>query len=67
MAEKVEQFTVEAKRVVSIKEVYEFLKLIRQSEYSIVEHLHQQPTKISILSLLLNLDSHREALLKVLN
>ena len=53
--------------MVSEKEACEFLKLIKHSEYSIVEQLHQQPAKISILALLLNSEPHRAALLKVLN
>ena len=53
--------------MVSEKEACEFLKLIKHNEYSIVEQLHQQPAKISILALLLNSEPHRAALLKVLN
>jgi hypothetical protein len=45
----------------------EILKLIKKSEYKMVEQLMQTPSKISILSLLLNSDAHREALMKVLD
>ncbi|XP_058733755.1 uncharacterized protein LOC131605416, partial [Vicia villosa] len=38
-----------------------------QSEYKIVDQLMQTPSKISILSLLLNSEAHREALMKVLD
>ncbi|XP_017644172.1 uncharacterized protein LOC108484780 [Gossypium arboreum] len=48
-------------------EAKEFLKFLRHSEYSVVEQLHQQPDRISILALLLNLEVHRNALMKVLN
>ncbi|WJX95006.1 hypothetical protein P8452_76371 [Trifolium repens] len=49
------------------KEDDEFLKIIKRSEYKIVDQLNQTPSKISILSLLLNSEAHRKALLKVLN
>jgi len=45
----------------------EVLKLIKRSEYKVVDQLLQTPSKISILSLLLNSEAHREALLKVLD
>ncbi|XP_058740943.1 uncharacterized protein LOC131613274, partial [Vicia villosa] len=45
----------------------EILKLIKRSEYKIVDQLMQTPSKISILSLLLNSEAHREALMKVLD
>ena len=47
-------------------EVNEFLKFIKHSEYSIVEQLHKMPIKIFLLSLMLNSEPHREAMLKVL-
>jgi len=49
------------------KEAAEFLRFIKHSEYSIVDQLNKQPAKISVLSLLLNSEAHRNALLKVLN
>ena len=51
---------------VSEAEANEFLKFIKYNEYSIVEQLHKLPTKISLLSLILNFEPHREAMLKVL-
>jgi hypothetical protein len=51
----------------TLKENDEFLKIIKRSEYKIVDQLNQTPSKISILSLLLNSEPHRRALLKVLN
>ena len=48
------------------KEADEFLKFIKHSEYSIVEQLHKLLTKISLLALMLNFESHGEAMLKVL-
>ncbi|XP_050908928.1 uncharacterized protein LOC127122670 [Lathyrus oleraceus] len=46
-------------------EAEEFLRIIK-SEYKLVDHLQQTPSKISILSLLLSSEGHREALLKIL-
>jgi hypothetical protein len=45
----------------------EVMKLIKRSEYKIVDQLLQTPSKISILSLLMNSEAHREALMKVLD
>ncbi|XP_050876694.1 uncharacterized protein LOC127080417 [Lathyrus oleraceus] len=52
--------------VVQSEDAVEFLKLIKRSDYKMVDQLHQTPSKISILSLLLSSQAHREALLKVL-
>ena len=49
------------------KDSDEILKLIKRSEYKVVDQLLQTPFKIFIMSLLLNSDAHREALIKVLN
>ncbi|KAI5418318.1 hypothetical protein KIW84_042818 [Lathyrus oleraceus] len=50
------------------KEDYdEMLRLIKRSEYNIVDQLLQTPSKISVLSLLMNSEPHREALQKVLD
>ncbi|KAK5770254.1 hypothetical protein PVK06_046404 [Gossypium arboreum] len=57
----------EAKKPVDKEEAQEFLKFIKHSEYNVVEQLSKQPARISVLSLLLNLEPHRNALLKVLN
>ncbi|KAI5390126.1 hypothetical protein KIW84_075450 [Lathyrus oleraceus] len=45
----------------------EMLRLIKKSEYNVVDQLLQTPSKISVLSLLLNSEPHREALKKVLD
>ncbi|GAU46908.1 hypothetical protein TSUD_299590 [Trifolium subterraneum] len=45
----------------------EILELIKKSEYKVVDQLMQTPSEISVLSLLLNVDTHREALMKVLD
>ncbi|KAA3469408.1 RNA-directed DNA polymerase (Reverse transcriptase), Ribonuclease H-like protein [Gossypium australe] len=48
-------------------EAKEFLKFLKHSECSVVEQLHKQSAHISVLALLLNSESHRSALIKVLN
>ena len=45
----------------------EILKLIKRSEYKIVDQLLQTPSKISLLALLRDSGAHREALMKVLD
>ncbi|XP_050895541.1 uncharacterized protein LOC127102176 [Lathyrus oleraceus] len=52
--------------VVQSEDDVEFLKLIKRSDYKVMDQLHQTPSKISILSMLLNSKAHMEALLKVL-
>uniref|UniRef100_A0A2N9IHC6 G-patch domain-containing protein n=1 Tax=Fagus sylvatica TaxID=28930 RepID=A0A2N9IHC6_FAGSY len=49
------------------EEATDFLRIIKSSEYSIVKQLSKMPSHISVLSLLLASESHRKALLKVLN
>lgn len=44
----------------------EFLKPIKRSDYRVRDQLHQTPSKISILSLLINSEAHRTTLIKVL-
>ncbi|KAI5398802.1 hypothetical protein KIW84_064255 [Lathyrus oleraceus] len=51
-----------------MKEDYdEMLRLIKTSEYNVVDQLLQTPSKISVLSLLMNSEPYREALQKVLD
>src|ERR1043165_7669900 len=45
----------------------EILKLIKKSEYKVVDQLLQTPSKILTLFLLLNFEAHREALMRVLD
>ncbi|XP_012461631.1 uncharacterized protein LOC105781657 [Gossypium raimondii] len=61
------QLEQEVKKAVNEEEAHEFLNFIKHSEYSVVEQLNKQPARISVLSLLLNSEPHRNALLKVLN
>ncbi|XP_012453560.2 uncharacterized protein LOC105775604 [Gossypium raimondii] len=52
---------------VTENEAREFLKFLKHSEYSVVEQLHKQLARISVLALLLSSEAHRSALMKVLN
>ena len=49
------------------EEAKEFLKFLKHSEYNVVEQLHKQLARISVLALLLSFEAHRSALMKVLN
>ena len=49
------------------KDAEEFLRIIKKSDYNVVDQLGKTPSKISILSLLLYSEHHRNALLKLLN
>ncbi|KAK9029881.1 hypothetical protein V6N11_031323 [Hibiscus sabdariffa] len=48
-------------------EAKEFLKILKHSEFNVVEQLNRLPARISMLSLLLSSELHRNALLKILN
>src|SRR3954471_6181299 len=52
---------------VSPKDVEELLRIIRKSDYKVVEQLGQTQSKISILQLLMCSEGHRNALLRILN
>ncbi|XP_050914741.1 uncharacterized protein LOC127129632 [Lathyrus oleraceus] len=47
-------------------EVDEFLRIIKKSGYRVVDQLNQTPSKISMLSLLMCSEAHRDALVKFL-
>ena len=49
------------------EEACEFLKLIKQSDYKIIEQLNRTPARISLLSLFLNSKPYKQVLMKVLN
>ncbi|XLT01038.1 hypothetical protein HN51_050389, partial [Arachis hypogaea] len=52
---------------VSKEAAHEFYKFIKQNEYQVVYQLNRTPTKISVLSLLMNSEPQRMALMKILN
>jgi hypothetical protein len=58
---------LEVNKPVTEEETNELLKLMKHSEYSIVDQLKKTPAKISIMSLILSSEPHRNALQKVLN
>jgi hypothetical protein len=66
-AEEFEMEVGQSKKMVPQEGAEEFLRIIRKSDYKIIDQLGQTPSKISILSLLLSSEAHREALLKILN
>lgn len=60
--------TVDAPRSDDVnREVEELLRIIKKSDYKVVDHLSQTPSKISILSLLLCSETHRNALMRLLS
>ncbi|KAH1228864.1 hypothetical protein GmHk_10G028767 [Glycine max] len=54
-------------RAVTLEEAHEFLRLIQQSEFKVVEQLNKTPARISLLELLISSEPHRALLVKVLN
>ena len=58
---------LEVNKPVIEEETNEFLKLMKHSEYCVVDQLKKTPAKISIMSLILSSEPHRNALQKVLN
>ncbi|XP_052888079.1 uncharacterized protein LOC108468597 [Gossypium arboreum] len=65
--EKMVRLELPINEPVTEKEAREFLKFLKHSEYSMVEQLHKQSARISVLALFLSLETHRSALMKVLN
>ncbi|XP_058757379.1 uncharacterized protein LOC131630634 [Vicia villosa] len=49
------------------KEMDEILKLIKMSDYKVVDQLHRTPYKISIMELLTSSPAHRDSLMKILD
>jgi len=58
---------LEVNKLVTEEKTNEFLKLMKHSEYCIMDQLKKTPTKISIMSLILSSEPHHNALQKVLN
>ncbi|KAF1869198.1 hypothetical protein Lal_00048480 [Lupinus albus] len=65
--ETTELFPEKMERKVSEEEACEFLRFIKQSEYQVIDQLSRTPAKVSLLSLLMNSEAHREVFFKVLN
>jgi len=64
IAEKGDDFS---KREISAEEATEFLRIIQQSEFKVIEQLNKTPSRISLLGLLMNSEPHRALLVKILN
>ncbi|KAF1855177.1 hypothetical protein Lal_00032280 [Lupinus albus] len=62
--EVTELFPEKMEREVSEEEACEFLRFIKQSEYQVIDQLSRTPAKVSLLSLLMNSEAHREVLFK---
>lgn len=56
-----------SKKTVPKEEADEFLKLIKMSDYNLVYQLSQTLSKISMFSLLLSSEAHKEYILKTMN
>lgn len=48
-------------------EVEEFMRIIKKSNYKVVDQLNQTPSKISMMSLLLSSGAHMDSLMRVFN
>jgi len=55
------------KKEVSLKEASEFLCIIQQSEFKVIEQLNKTPARVFLLELLMSSEPHRALLVKVLN
>ncbi|KAL5137935.1 hypothetical protein HKD37_10G028212 [Glycine soja] len=57
----------DGKKEVSLEEASEFLRIIQQSEFKVIEQLNKTPAGVSLLELLMSSEPHRALLVKVLN
>ncbi|KAH1189445.1 hypothetical protein GmHk_20G057209 [Glycine max] len=57
----------DGKKEVSLEEASEFLRIIQQSEFKVIEQLNKTPARVSLLELLMSSEPHRALLIKVLN
>lgn len=64
---EMQEMHLSPKVVVTCEEAEEFLRIIKKSDYKVVDQLNQTPSKISMLSLLLSSEAHRDSLIKVLS
>ena len=55
------------KKEVSLEEADEFLRIIQQSEFKVIEQFNKTPARVSLLELLMSSEPHRALLVKVLN
>ncbi|KAH1202900.1 hypothetical protein GmHk_17G049251 [Glycine max] len=57
----------DGKKEVPLEEASEFLRIIQQSEFKVIEQLNKTPARVSLLELLMSSEPHRALLVKVLN
>ncbi|KAL5179630.1 hypothetical protein HKD37_01G000900 [Glycine soja] len=57
----------DGKKEVSLEEASEFLRIIQQSEFKVIEQLNKTLARVSLLELLMSSEPHRALLVKVLN
>lgn len=57
----------DGRKEVSLEEASEFLRIIQQSEFKVIEQLNKTPARVSLLELLMSSEPHRALLVKVLN
>ncbi|KAH1262043.1 hypothetical protein GmHk_02G004756 [Glycine max] len=54
----------DGKKEVSLEEASEFLRIIQQSEFKVIEQLNKTPARVSLLELLMSSEPHRALLVK---
>ncbi|KAH1254260.1 hypothetical protein GmHk_04G010734 [Glycine max] len=54
----------DGKKEVSLEEASEFLRVIQQSEFKVIEQLNKTPARVSLLELLMSSEPHRALLVK---
>ncbi|XP_050914623.1 uncharacterized protein LOC127129497 [Lathyrus oleraceus] len=64
---EMQEMHLSLKAAVTHDEVEEFLRIIKKSDYKVVDQLNQTPSKISMFSLLLSSEAHKDSLMKVLS
>ena len=56
-----------SRKKISTEEGNEFLRIIQQSEFKVIEQLNKTPARVSLLELLMNSEPHQALLVKILN
>ncbi|KAH1209867.1 hypothetical protein GmHk_15G044275 [Glycine max] len=54
----------DGRKEVSLEEASEFLRIIQQSEFKVIEQLNKTPARVSLLELLMSSEPHRALLVK---
>lgn len=64
---EMQEMYLSPKAAATREEAKEILRIIKKSDYKVVEELNQTPSKISMLSLLLISEAYKDSLMKVLS